>query len=412
MGLDGLKIAYLSTEYPPLVYGGLGVYVDFISRELVAQGNRVTVYTWGNVGLKRRESRRGVTVQRSRPLPMKDSLEVFLSKETLGWGDGLDYLLDLLSYNQLAASSLLEDGSFDICVAHDWLALPGGMAVKRAGIPLIFHVHGLEAGRSLHPNPQLVALERSGALLADGVLTVSQAMKGELVGLGVPQERIRVCYHGVDSRAFSPASAPPEALEVLRERYGLGENDEVILFLGRLEPVKGVSQLLEAMPMVLKEHPSARLLVVGKGTLEGRVREEAERLKGAVTLVNDFLDQKTKIQHYSLADLCVFPSLYEPFGIVAVEAAAMEKPAVVGASGVSGLREIVRDPFSERPTGVHVNPRDPTDLAWGINLALEDHDRLKEWGRNARARCLEHFTWSKAAERTLAIYKEVLSYRS
>ncbi|MDQ1262632.1 MAG: glycogen synthase, partial [Euryarchaeota archaeon] len=127
------------------------------------------------------------------------------------------------------------------------------------------------------------------------------------------------------------------------------------------------------------------------------------------TVVTDFLDGEEKMLTYALADLCVFPSIYEPFGIVALEAAAMGKAAVVGASGTSGLAEIVKNPGAERPTGVHVNARDPNDIAWGINLALEDMDRLRSWGENARARVLEEFTWQKAAERTLEIYKECIS---
>src|SRR5690606_14002411 len=112
-----------------------------------------------------------------------------------------------------------------------------------------------------------------------------------------------------------------------------------------------------------------------------------------------------------LADLCVFPSLYEPFGIVGVEAAAMERPAVVGASGVSGLREIVDNPSAERPTGVHVNPNDPSDIAWGINLVLADPERRREWGRNGRAKCLDVFNWPRAARETLEIYEKVISSR-
>ena len=105
------------------------------------------------------------------------------------------------------------------------------------------------------------------------------------------------------------------------------------------------------------------------------------------------------MHHYATADLCVFPSLYEPFGIVALEAAAMARPAVVGASGTSGLREIVENPAATKPTGVHVNARDPVDLAWGINLALEDPVRLKAWGKNARVRVLDLFTWRRQPRR-------------
>ncbi|MCQ8903558.1 MAG: glycosyltransferase family 4 protein [Methanothrix sp.] len=405
-----MNIAYLSTEYPPLVYGGLGVYVDSISREIASIGHKVSVFTMGRPDLKRKETKKGVTAFREIPLPLGDALEIFYSKETLSWGSGLDFLNSLLSYNQLAAARVRDSGPFDLCVAHDWLALPAGMALRQS-MPVIYHVHCTEIGRSGHPNPQLVSLEMKGAKLADLVLTVSEAMKAELEGLGVPAEKIRVCHHGVDVKLFDPASVKPERLQILRESYGLKESDKILLFLGRLEPVKGVSQLLSAMPIIRRDHPEAKLLVVGDGSLRGDVRSEAERL-GGVVLVDRFLSPQEKAYHYALADLCIFPSIYEPFGIVALEAAAMERPCVVGASGTSGLREIVVNPSAEKPTGVHVNARDPNDIAWGVNLALEDPDRLRNWGRNARERVLEMFTWRKAAEKTLKIYEEVIASRS
>ena len=401
-----MRIAYFSTEFPPLIYGGLGVYVDNISRQLINLDQRISVFTWGNDKLPRHEIASGVEVFRETPVPMRDSLEIFLSQESRSWGEGLNFMLDLFSYNQLSASDLLLEGPFDLAVAHDWLGLSGGMAVKKAGVPFIFHVHGLEAGRSESPNAQLVALEKKGADVADLVITVSEAMKRELVSLGTDQEKIRICYHGVDAEFFDPDQADPGRLAALRQKFGFAEDDIVVLFMGRLEPVKGILQLFSALAKVRAEHPGVKLLVVGKGNLEGFARLEAERL-GGVALVTDFLDAEDKLHIYALADLCVFPSLYEPFGIVALEAAAMGRAAVVGAAGTSGLGEIVQNPATARPTGVHVNARDPADIAWGINLALQDKKRLKSWGKNARRRALDEFTWQKAAERTLQIYKEV-----
>lgn len=406
-----MRVAYFSTEYPPLVYGGLGVYVESISKALASLGQEISVFTWGKEGLKRHEVFEKVSAFRETPVPMRDGMEIFLSPEALAWGSGLDFLMDLLSYNQLAAADLLCEEPFDLCVAHDWLGLPGGMAVKRAGVSLIYHVHGLEIGRSDNPNPQLVALERKGALTADIVLTVSYAMKLQIVSMGVPEEKIRVCHHGVDAEFFNPERVDPAKLQALRDRYGFGEEDQIVLFLGRLEPVKGLVQLFSAMSEVVSRHPKAKLLVVGRGSLEDWAREEAKHL-GFVTLVTDFIDPEEKMYHYALADLSVFPSLYEPFGIVALEAAAMGKPAVVGASGTSGLGEIVENPGQVKPTGVHVDGRSPEDIAWGINLALEDPERLKEWGRNARARVEQEFTLMKAAKRTLAIYEEAAASRS
>lgn len=406
-----MKIAYFSTEYPPLIYGGLGVYVDNISRELASLDQSVSVFAWGDGTAKRYEDFKGVDVFRETPVPMRGGLEIFLSDQTRSWGAGLGFLLDLLSYNQLSVSNALQEGPYDLCVAQDWLGLPAAMAAKEKGVPMIYHVHGLEIGRSEHPNPQLVELEKRGALVADLVVTVSEAMKQQLAGLGVLDEKIRVCYHGVDSDFFDPDRADPKKLQALREKYGFEDDDQIVLFVGRLEPVKGVAELIAAMASVAMKNPKARLLIVGKGSLEALAREAAEHT-GFVTLVTDFLDDEMKMYHYALADLCVFPSHYEPFGIVALEASAMARPAVVGASGTSGLREIVENPASKRPTGVHVNGRSAEDIAWGINLALEDPKRLKAWGENARRRVLERFTWKSAAKQTLAIYEEVVARRS
>ncbi|MGC9514414.1 glycosyltransferase family 4 protein [Methanocrinis sp.] len=407
-----MKIAYFSLEFPPRVFGGLGVYADSISREIASLGHKISVFTLGDGDLRRRQTRRGISIFRETALPMRDGWEPFLSARTHAWGEGVDFLHDLMSYNQLAAASLRERGPFDLCVAHDWLGLPGAMAAKRSeGMPLIYHVHSLEVGRETAPNRQIVDLEVKGGAIADGVITVSLAMREQLASLGIPKEKIEVCYHGVETDVFSPSKIKAKRIEELRERYSIGEEDEVILFVGRLEPVKGVIPLLEAMPEVLAEHPRAKLIVVGRGTLEDRVRAMAEPLGESVKVVSDFLDLDAKIHHYALADLCVFPSLYEPFGIVGVEAAAMERPAVVGASGVSGLREIVDDPSSERPTGVHVNPHEPGDIAWGIKLVLEDPERMREWGRNGRAKCLDLFNWPRAAKETLEIYERVVSSR-
>lgn len=406
-----MRVAYFSTEYPPLVYGGLGVYVDSMSKALVSLGQEISVFTLGKEGLKRHEILGGVDVFRETPVSMRDGIEVFLSSDALAWGSSLDFLMDLLSYNQLSAADLLGEGPFDLCVAHDWLGLPGGMAAKRAGVPLIYHVHGLEIGRSDSPNPQLVALERKGALTADLVLTVSRAMKLQIVSMGVPEERIRVCHHGVDSEFFDPDRAEPKKLQALRKKYNFRDDDVIVLFMGRLEPVKGLVQLFSSMSAVVSRHPEAKLLVVGKGSLEDWARKEAERL-GFVTLVTDFLEPQEKMYHYALADVCVFPSIYEPFGIVALEAAAMGKPAVVGASGTSGLGEIVENPGQVEPTGVHVDGRSPEDIAWGINLVLENSERMKDWGRNARKRVELEFTLLKAAKRTLEIYEEAAASRS
>ncbi|MEM5791133.1 MAG: glycosyltransferase, partial [Candidatus Aenigmatarchaeota archaeon] len=125
---------------------------------------------------------------------------------------------------------------------------------------------------------------------------------------------------------------------------------------------------------------------------------------GGVCLHNS---EDERILHYALADLCVFPSISEPFGIVSLEAMSMEKPVVVGAAGVNGLREQVI-PSGENRTGVHVNGENPQDIAWGIKEILRNFEEAKKWGKNGRKRVLKEFTWERAAKRTLEIYEKVI----
>jgi glycogen(starch) synthase len=166
--------------------------------------------------------------------------------------------------------------------------------------------------------------------------------------------------------------------------------------------------LIQALPMVLKEYPKTKLVILGKGEEQQDISEMASRLavKENVICRFEFVPEDERILHYASADVCIFPSIYEPFGIVSLEAMAMEKPIVVGAHGVVGFREQV---VSSGPnqTGIHVNGEDPADIAWGIEEVLRDPNRAKTWGKNGRKRVLELFTWRKVAEQTINVYKSL-----
>jgi len=235
-------------------------------------------------------------------------------------------------------------------------------------------------------------------------------MKEELISIGAKPEKIHVCYNGIDAEKFDPARIDNRMVSTLKKEYNISSDDKVILFLGRLEEVKGADKLVQAMPAILRQNPKAKLVIVGSGTYEGLIRDHIAHydIEDSVFLNTEFLDDISKMHHYFMADVCVFPSLYEPFGIVALEAMAMEKPLVVGAKGISGLREIVITSPSEKPTGMHVDPYDPEDIAWGVNTLLNDLDMAKEWGKNGRQRVLDTFTWDIIAANTLDIYGEVI----
>ncbi len=415
---EAVDIAFFVWEYPPRLVGGLGTYAQYITRELVKMGHTITVLTLNPGNLKTRELIAGVEIHRPLLVDVSRILPDVVAEDIRRWGPGLNFFAKIFLYNVLSASKLVNDlikresRKFDILSVHDWLSIIGGIIVKsELGIPMAFHIHSTEQGRTLGDGSKtIIELERKGGEDANIIVTVSNAMKEELTMLGYPTEKIRVVWNGVDPEKYNPHRIPEETCEKIRDYYGIGYDEFMVLYIGRLAPVKGVDKLLMAMPHVLEKHPNTKLVILGKGELEQHVKDLVNSLKleDKVKLRFEFVSEEERIEHYAACDVAVFPSLYEPFGIVALEAMSMEKPLVVGAKGVSGFREIVI-PSGPRQCGIHVNPYDAADIAWGINCILDDPQRGEWMGRNGRKRVLEEFTWTRAAERTIRVYEEVLS---
>jgi len=244
--------------------------------------------------------------------------------------------------------------------------------------------------------------------MADLVVTVSYAMKDELIQLGFPRDKIQVSYNGVDPQKYNPANVSAADIKRVRSKYGIGDDQFMVLFLGRLVGVKGVDKLIMAMPHILTKIPNARLVIVGVGDLQEYLMNltRTMRLDQYVKFCFDFIPEEERIAHYAACDIAVFPSFYEPFGIVALEAMSMEKTVVVGAAGVSGMREIVIC-CGEEQCGFHVDPNNPSDIAWGVISALENPERTKMLGKNGRKRVIAEFTWSKIAAKTIDLYETV-----
>ncbi|MFQ6136311.1 MAG: glycosyltransferase family 4 protein [Candidatus Hydrothermarchaeales archaeon] len=420
---ETLNIAFFCWEFPPMIYGGLGIYAQNITREFVKMGHNVTVFTLNEDDKYRTEEVwRGVQVFRPGFTSMGSSLECFLPSDMVEkWGkNGMNFFSRMMCYNHISSTMLVnwlikkEKRKFDIVVAHDWLGVPGALATKDATeLPMIFHVHSSEVGRSLgKPTRRIVDLELMGAEKADLVITVSNAMKEELISTHFPPEKIRVCHNGIDTeRTFNPELIDKDRMAKIREEYGVREDENLLLFIGRLEPVKGVENLIRAMAIVLEENPKTKLLILGRGSLLGVVKSTIKSLglEKNVFLNTEFVDDETKVHCYAASDCCVFPSLYEPFGIVALEAMAMSRPLVVGTRGISGFRELVVPPPSSDATGIHVDPNKPSDIAWGINEILKDEARAENFGENGRVRVMGYFAWEKIARETIEIYKEAIS---
>jgi len=414
-----MKIAVFVYEYPPKIVGGLGTYAAEITRKFVLMDHDVTVFTMNDDGgtLPTREIWRGIEIHRPLHIDISDSLPDVISEDIKKWGRGQILFGKLMVYNYLSASKLVNDlikkeaMKYDLVIAHDWLSVMGGTTVKKeTGLPLAFHVHSTEKGRTLGNGSNVVSnIEMRGANMADMIVTVSYAMKDELVQLGFPKEKIQVSYNGVDPQKYDPAKVPADKVRAIRERYGIKDQDSMILFLGRLVAVKGVDKLIMAMPHILTKVPNAKLVIVGVGELQEYLTNLTRtlRLDDYVKFCFDFIPEEERIQHYAACDLAAFPSFYEPFGIVALEAMSMEKPVVVGAAGVSGMREIVIC-RGEEQCGFHVDPNNPSDIAWGVTSALEDPERSRWIGKNGRKRVLSEFTWGKIAEKTVELYEKIV----
>ena len=414
-----MKMAVLVYEYPPKIVGGLGTYAAEITRKFVLLDHDVSVFTMNDDtgSLPTRELWRGIEIHRPLHIDVSDSLPDVIAEDVRKWGRGIHFFSKTLVYNYLTASKMVnelvrsEGFLFDLVIAHDWLSAMGGIAIKRElGLPFAFHVHSTEKGRTMGNGSEVVSnIEMRAAQTADIVVTVSNAMKDELIGLGFPAEKIRVVYNGVDPDKYSPSGVSKEEIRRIRQRYGLKDDDLMILFLGRLVWVKGVDKLIAAMPHVLQKIPNAKLVIVGLGDMQDYLVRLAQNLKvqDKVKFRFDFIPEEERIAHYAACDLAAFPSVYEPFGIVAIEAMSMEKPVVVGASGVSGMREIVISVGPDQ-CGFHVNPNDPTDIAWGIINSVQDAEKRRQLGLNGRKRVLKEFTWDEIAKRTIHVYNELI----
>jgi glycosyltransferase involved in cell wall biosynthesis len=412
-----LRIGFFVWEYPPKLVGGLGTYAEYITHEYVELGHDISVFTLNLGDLKTTEILKGVDIHRPLIADASNVFPMFVVDDLKRWGTNIRFFNDIFIYNILSSTKFLnslikkESYHFDIVCVHDWLSCIAGLIVKNeTKLPVVFHVHSTERGRSGGRGSEVVShLEDAAAENADRIITVSNAMQEDLTRHGWPQSKISVVWNGVDPERYDPQQCQKQDVLKIREKYGISEDWNMLLFLGRLTWVKSVKSLVQAMPLVLKDYPKTKLVILGKGEEQSDIVETAERLgiRDKVIYRFEFVPENERILHYAASDVCIFPSIYEPFGIVSLEAMSMAKPVVVGARGVVGFREQVVNSGTDQ-NGVHVNGEDPADIAWGIEETLSDPQRAKIWGENGRKRVLDYFTWRKAAEQTLEIYETLL----
>jgi alpha-maltose-1-phosphate synthase len=380
-----MKVCFITREYPPNVYGGAGVHIKNLAREL-AQVMDVEVRCFGDQNL--REGRLGV-------------------KGYHGWQrmlEGVESRFNPTLDTFATDLSIVRDPiNADIVHTHTWYAaMAGFMAKMLYGVPLVATVHSLEPlrpwkeeqlGRSYHLTTWM---ERVALEAADRVIAVSAQSRLEILdNFNIPPERVVVIHNGVDLKTWKPSQAA-----TARQTYGI--EGDYILFVGRTTRQKGMVHLLDAMKRV---EPGVRLVCCTSAPdtpeIEGEIAAKVKETPQCVW-INKLLREEHYIELYSNCSVFACPSVYEPFGIINLEAMACERPVV--ASAVGGIPEVV---VPER-TGLLVPPASPQALADALNHVLRDRAMARRMGRAGRRRVEEHFSWSSIAAKTQHMYHELL----
>lgn len=387
------RVLLLSWEYPPVVVGGLGRHVHALSTALVAAGHEVTVVTRHAPGAPLVEQVDGVEVIRAPEDPPAFPLA---TGSLLAWTMAFNHTL-----TRSALRAADRGGPYDVIHAHDWLVAHTAVTLKEhLGVPLVTTIHATEAGRHQgwlpeEMNRTIHQVEYWLSQESDRVIVCSGYMREQVMHLfDLGPDRVQVVPNGVDDRAWH---ARPRAVATARRQFA--GDGPLVGYAGRLVYEKGVQHLVHAVPRLRQRHPGLRVVIAGDGPYREELQEEAKRLELEETVrFAGFMTANQLPAVLAATDATVVPSLYEPFGMVALEAAAAGAPLAVAATG--GLAEIVEPGV----TGVTFPHSDPDALAHAVDTLLADEVFARRVARQARTMVAERYGWSAIADRTASGY--------
>jgi len=402
-----LCVLMLSWEYPPHVVGGLGAHVAALAPALARAGVQVYVVTPRLKGGDAEEPLVAPTRRRAMP-PAVLRVEPPVNRLDNFFADVQQTNLNLGEQAQALAARV---GGFDVIHAHDWLVAFAATALKRLHkIPLLATIHATERGRGRGTLNGEMAHAINGTewwltYEAWRVITCSRFMHDEVREyFNVPLDKIDVVPNGVDAAPFDELAD----VDLAEFRARWARPDERIVFnVGRVVEEKGAHLIVEAAPRVLAEMSNVKFIIAGKGWLVDRLRQRVWEL-GVQDKVNiaGFVSDADRNRLFKVADAAIFPSLYEPFGIVALEAMAAQCPVIV--SEVGGLKEVVQHDV----TGVTIYPNNVESLAWGVLHTLRDPKRARARAAKAYRMVKREYNWDRIAEQTIAIYERIVRERA
>ena len=386
-----MRVLLISWEYPPVIEGGLARHVRNLSEHLVREGVEVHVLTRGGDRADELEARHGVVIHRVREPPFPKDVGAFLR-----------WVAEMNADMGERGQALMDEQHFDLIHSHDWLVAEAAeLVARRARRPWLTTVHATEFGRHQgwvhrHPQSHIHAAEQAMVDRADHVITCSRYMRSHVASVfGVPAARITAIQNGIDPSDLEPIA---HDLPELRARYAKPD-ERLVLLVGRLVYEKGFHLALDALAPVMRKLGAVRFVVAGTGTAEAELRRQAWRLgmsRRGVFL--GWVGDDMLHSLYRVADLCIVPSIYEPFGLVALEAMASGCLCVVADTG--GLREVVP---GDGTVGLRFPSRDSAALGVILERVLTDDGERAQLVAEAREHVLG-FGWGDVARRTIELY--------
>ncbi|MBF0433083.1 MAG: glycogen synthase [Fibrobacteria bacterium] len=401
-----MKALFLTNEYPPHIYGGAGVHVDYLSREL-AKLIDIDVRSFGD-----QDSSQGSLAVKGYdfdPSPFENCDPKLKSP--------LSAISRCVNFNATPIDA-------DVVHCHTWYSHMGGILAKLGyGIPMVLSTHSLEPHRPWKREQIGLGynisswVEKTTIEMADKVIAVSNGMKEDVLKLfNIKEDKIQVIYNGIDTDEFKPVTSTATL-----EKYGVDPKVPYVLFVGRITRQKGIIHLVEAINHIDKDVQ----IVLAAGApdteeigleMEQKVAD-IQKTRDNVIWINEWVDTQGKVELYTHAAVFCCPSIYEPFGIINLEAMSCSTP-VVG-SAVGGIKEIIIQgetgylvPLEQAKDGLFeaVNPEQYAhDLADNINAVLRDDALRQKMGEASRKRALDVFSWTSIAKETVQFYQKLIS---